>query len=100
MVVTPLPYAQLEAGLAEVAQSPRERGSLALLVRRPQRGEREVLEVGALDVEQGLIGDRWALGKRQRVNQLTLINVRLAGVDRPAASNGRSRATSSTSTSI
>ena len=83
MVVTPLPYSELEARLAEIEQSPRERGSLALLVRRPQRGEREVLDVGALDVDEGLVGDRWALGKRRRVNQLTLINVRLLALIAP-----------------
>jgi hypothetical protein len=83
MVSTSLVYSQLEAGLTEVARSPRERGSLAMLVCRPQRGEREVLEAGALDVEQGLVGDRWALGKRRRVNQLTLINVRLLALIDP-----------------
>ena len=70
-------YADLEAGLADVQRSPRERGSLELIVRRPQRGQREVLEVGTLDIEEGLVGDRWALGKRRRVNQLTLINTRV-----------------------
>ena len=43
-----------------------------------------MLEAGALDVEQGLVGDRWALGKRRRVNQLTLINVRLLALIAPA----------------
>ena len=84
MVVRPLPDSELEEGLTEVARSPRERGSLAMLVRRPQRGRAEVLEAGVLDVEQGLVGDRWALGKRRRVNQLTLINVRLLALIAPA----------------
>jgi hypothetical protein len=83
MVITPLAYSELEAGLAEVVRSPRERGSLALLVRRPQRREREVLDVGTLDVDEGFVGDRWALGKRRRVNQLTLINVRLLALIAP-----------------
>ena len=73
-------YAELEAGLPEVHRSPREHGSLAMIVRRPQSGEREVLEVAELDVELGLVGDRWALGKRRRANQLTLINSRLAAL--------------------
>jgi hypothetical protein len=70
-------YAELEAGLAELERTPRERGSLELIVRRPKSGEREVLDVAVLDAEQGLVGDRWGLGKRRRVNQLTLINARL-----------------------
>lgn len=69
-------YAELEAALPEIERSPRERGRLSLIVRRPSKGAREVLEVGTLDVEEGLVGDRWALGKRRRVNQLTVINTR------------------------
>ncbi len=69
--------AALAAGMPEIQRSPREQGTLAMIVRRPRRGEREVLEVATLDVEHGLVGDRWALGKRRRVNQLTLINTRL-----------------------
>jgi MOSC domain-containing protein YiiM len=80
MSVRHLSYAELEAGLPEIQRSPRERGSLAMIVRRPQSGEREVLEVGELDVEHGLVGDRWGLGKRRRTNQLTLINSRLAAL--------------------
>jgi hypothetical protein len=69
-------YAELEAALPELTRSPRERGTVELIVRRPSSGQREVLEVGTLDVEEGLVGDRWGLGKRRRVNQLTLINAR------------------------
>lgn len=72
--------ADLEAGLATVAGSPREQGVLEMLVRRPARGERERLEQAVLDVEEGLVGDRWALGKRRRDNQLTLMNSRLAAL--------------------
>jgi MOSC domain-containing protein YiiM len=80
MLVRALTSAELEAGLSEIRRSPRERGSLAMIVRRPRSGEREVLEVGELDVEDGLVGDRWALGKRRRSNQLTIINARLAAL--------------------
>jgi hypothetical protein len=69
-------HADLEAGLAEIERSPRERGSLEMIVRRPRAGEREVLDSATLDVEHGLRGDRWALGKRRLTNQLTLINTR------------------------
>jgi hypothetical protein len=70
-------YAELEAALPELERSPRERGTVALIVRRPSRGKREVLDFGLLDVEEGLVGDRWALGKRRRAQQLTVINARL-----------------------
>ena len=73
-------YAELEAALPELERSPRERGTLELIVRRPSKGQREVLDAGRLDIEEGLVGDRWALGKRQRVNQLTVINSRLVAL--------------------
>ena len=51
--------AELEAGLDDIRRSPVRDGRLALIVRRPAVGEREVLEVGELDVEVGLVGDTW-----------------------------------------
>jgi MOSC domain-containing protein YiiM len=72
--------AELAAGLAEVERSPREHGSLVMIVRRPRSGAREVLESALLDADEGLVGDRWALGKRRRVNQITLINTRLVAL--------------------
>jgi MOSC domain-containing protein YiiM len=80
MLIRPVSHAELVAGLAEIKRSPREAGSLAMIVRRPRSGEREVLEAGVLDLTHGLVGDRWALGKRRRANQLTLINSRLAAL--------------------
>jgi hypothetical protein len=75
-----LSYAELAAALPELARSPRERGTVELIVRRPSSGRREVLDVGTLDADEGLVGDRWALGKRRRANQLTLINSRLVAL--------------------
>ena len=80
MSVRQLSYAELDAALPEVEQSPRERGTLSLIVRRPSSGEREVLDSGLLDVEEGLLGDRWAQGRRRRVNQLTLMNARFVSL--------------------
>lgn len=71
-----LSLVELDAGIAEIQRAPREQGVLELIVRRPRRGEREVLETAELDVEAGLVGDRWAEGKRQRADQLTLMNAR------------------------
>ncbi len=73
-------YAELEAALPELERSPRERGTLMLIVCRPSKGQREVLEAATLDVEEGLVGDRWAQGKRRRAQQLTVINSRLVAL--------------------
>src|SRR5215210_75863 len=50
---------ELEAGLAEIRQSPKDEGVLELIVRRPQTDEREVLAAGELHLTEGLIGDSW-----------------------------------------
>jgi MOSC domain-containing protein YiiM len=69
--------AELEAGLEEIRRSPTVSGTVELIVRRPAENEREVLEEGALDVEQGLVGDRWATGSAKPGTQITLINARV-----------------------
>ena len=51
--------AELEAGLAEVRRAPRDAGVLELIVRRPRVDEREVLDIGELDLAAGLVGDSW-----------------------------------------
>ena len=53
--------ADLEACLESVRQSPRDSGRLALLVRRPEVGAREVLREGSLDTVGGLVGDNWSV---------------------------------------
>jgi MOSC domain-containing protein YiiM len=78
-------YAELEAGLREIERAPRERGVLELIVRRPVRGEREVLTAGELSVDEGLVGDRWGQGKRHRENQLTVMSSRVVAL----LANGR-----------
>jgi len=50
---------ELEAGLDDIRRSPKNAGSLAMIVRRPQTEAREVMETGELDVAQGLVGDNW-----------------------------------------
>ncbi len=50
---------ELEAGLDAIRQSPKEVGSLELIVRRPKDDEREVLDEGRLDLDLGLVGDNW-----------------------------------------
>ena len=57
---------QLDAALAHVRAAPRDLGTVELIVRRPATDEREVLDVGELDPEVGLVGDTWiARGSRR-----------------------------------
>jgi hypothetical protein len=71
---------EMEAGLAEIRQSPRDTGVLQLIVRRPAVDAREVLEEGRLDVVEGLVGDRWSMrGGRSAANpdmQINIMNAR------------------------
>jgi hypothetical protein len=58
-------------------------GVVELIVRRPAEGEREVLDEAELDLEQGLVGDRWWAGAHvdgqplDTSAQLTLMSVRV-----------------------
>jgi len=52
---------ELEAGLPGLLTSPRDRGTVELIVRRPAIGAREVLAIGELDLADGLVGDTWKL---------------------------------------
>ena len=51
----------LEAGLDEIRRAPRDDGCVTLIVRRPDRLERETLDEGQLDTEAGLVGDSWRI---------------------------------------
>jgi hypothetical protein len=75
---------QLEAGLPRILESPSDVGVVELVVRRPAEGEREILEEGVLDLEQGLVGDRWrphvggdGPGDDGKLAQITLMNARV-----------------------
>jgi hypothetical protein len=54
--------AELEEGLRHIREAPRAEGVLALIVRRPGPGRREVLDTCRLDVVDGLVGDCWSTG--------------------------------------
>jgi len=79
-----VPLATLEAGLDQIRRSPRDAGPLQSIVRRPQPGEREMLERGTLNLRDGLVGDCWrARGYRKTPDgsahpdmQITVMNVR------------------------
>jgi MOSC domain-containing protein YiiM len=67
-----------------VRQSPSDTGLVELIVRRPSVGEREVLDVAELDLEQGLVGDRWwASAPTDASTQLTLMNARVIALIEP-----------------
>jgi hypothetical protein len=75
-----LDYAELEAALPSLRAAPRERGVLEMIVRRPARNEREVLEQGELVAGAGLVGDRWALATPRRGEPLTLMSSRVVAL--------------------
>jgi len=76
---------ELEAGLDEIRNSPKEEGVLSLIVCRPATGEREVLQEAKIDVIEGLVGDNWktrgsphtADGSAHPDQQLNIINTRV-----------------------
>jgi MOSC domain-containing protein YiiM len=73
-----LTLGELEAGLDDIRRSPRDAGTLAMIVRRPRSGEREVLDVARLDPDEGLLGDRWGAALPRRYEQqITLMNSRV-----------------------
>ena len=57
---------ELQAGLDVIRSSPSDQGVLDLIVRRPEVGARETLDVGELDAVQGLVGDSWSQRKSRR----------------------------------
>jgi hypothetical protein len=50
---------EMSSLLPELDTAPRDVGTLRAVVRRPALGAREVLDVGHLDVTEGLVGDTW-----------------------------------------
>jgi hypothetical protein len=76
--VVHLSMADLEAGLAQVRGSPRDRGVVELVVRRPALDQREILDEALLDAARGLVGDRWQPDRFD--TQLTLMNARAASL--------------------
>ncbi len=50
---------EMQAELTHVEPSPRDRGRLEMIVCRPGVDQREVLEQGELNLQEGLAGDNW-----------------------------------------
>lgn len=84
--VTHLSKTELEAGLDHIRRSPKNKGVLEMIVRRPAVDQREVLEEGELDLARGLVGDNWSTrgsaatadGAAHPEMQLNLMNARAA----------------------
>ena len=80
-----LTLAELDAGLPGALTSPKDDGTLELIVRRPALGRRDVLETGELDLVTGLVGDTWNIRASKRTRdgsphpdmQITLMNARV-----------------------
>jgi len=85
MEIEHLTREDLEAGLDEITQSPKDNGVLKMIVCRPEVDRRVVLEEGHLNFEVGLVGDNWKTRGSSRTTdgfghpemQLNIINARL-----------------------
>ena len=72
---------QLELGVEHILAAPSDMGNLKLIVARPDVDQRETLEEGHLDPEQGLVGDSWITrGNANPEVQLTIMNARVIGL--------------------
>ena len=54
--------AELEASLDHIKNAPKDAGSVALIVVRPQHGERRTPASVHISTEHGVAGDRWSKG--------------------------------------
>ena len=79
-------FDELEAALPGALGSPKDEGTLDLIVRRPALGRRDVLDAGELDLKAGLVGDTWNIRASKRTPdgsphpdmQITVMNSRVA----------------------
>ncbi|HEX6150134.1 MOSC domain-containing protein [Nocardioides sp.] len=78
----------LVSRLDHLREAPSEVGTLALVVRRPANGQREVLDEGVLDEADGLVGDNWLSRATSRAvaagrhldAQLTVMSARMVAL--------------------
>jgi MOSC domain-containing protein YiiM len=65
---------EIEQRLRALAQAPAREGRVGLLVRRLPNEGRETPEMVALGVDDGVVGDRWGLGRSPKLDaQVTLM---------------------------
>ena len=83
-----LTTSELEAGLDDIQQAPKDEGVLELIVRRPSVNDREILEEAELHLTEGLVGDSWqrrrststADGSPNPLMQLNIMNSRVTAL--------------------
>lgn len=61
MAIDQRPLSDLEDDLDRIREAPVDAGTVELIVRRPAEEQRELLEVGELDLVGGLLGDMWSV---------------------------------------
>ena len=79
-----LSMAELEAGMENIRQTPKDSGVLKMIVRRPEVDNRESLQEAELSLDEGLVGDNWRIrGSRHMPDgsanlnaQVTIMNAR------------------------
>ena len=71
---------ELESSIEELGRSPKDQGRLELIVRRPVKGQREVLAEGELTFEDGLAGDCWKNRDPHPEMQINIMNARAIAV--------------------
>lgn len=79
---------EIEANIASVLESPKDNGTLEMIVRRPAVNKREIVESGFLSIENGLVGDNWLTRGSSRTDnglghpemQLNLMNWRFVNL--------------------
>lgn len=80
------PIAELEIGMAQLLEAPQDRGNLELIVIRPTKEQRQILDEAWLSPEAGVQGDNWAKGCWKSLPdgrpdpdvQVTIMSARLA----------------------
>lgn len=80
-----LPISELELGIEEIKESPKDHGVLEMIVRRPETETRELINSGEINLENGLAGDNWKArgsshtddGSADPEAQITLMNSRV-----------------------
>jgi MOSC domain-containing protein YiiM len=78
--------ADLDAHLDNVRAAPRDSGTIELIVLRTSIGERAIVDEAELDIDRGVVGDRWMTSRSRHTadgsphpdQQLTLMSVRSA----------------------
>jgi MOSC domain-containing protein len=78
---------RFDAQIEHIRAAPDDNGTVEFIVRRPAEGVREILDEARLDLDLGLVGDRWAARDDRTpvylTAQLTLINIRVLAAIEP-----------------